>query len=85
MAKGPLTKKYDSKGYYATTGISSDLMISSKLAVRAMIDHLKLRYGLNRDEAYVLCSIVCDLKISEIVDKPNWIVSCYLPLSVFRH
>jgi acetamidase/formamidase len=24
-----------------------------------------------------------DLKISEIVDQPNWIVSSYLPLAIF--
>jgi acetamidase/formamidase len=25
-----------------------------------------------------------DLKISEIVDAPNWIVSAYLPLGIFK-
>ncbi len=34
-------------------------------------------------EAYVLASLVVDLKISEIVDRPNWIVSAYLPLAAF--
>jgi acetamidase/formamidase len=24
-----------------------------------------------------------DLKISEVVDAPNWIVSSYLPLAIF--
>ena len=28
-------------------------------------------------------SAAADLKISEIVDVPNWVVSCYLPISVF--
>ncbi|MBI4276979.1 MAG: hypothetical protein HY660_00860 [Armatimonadetes bacterium] len=32
----------------------------------------------------MLCGIVVDLKISEIVDAPNRIVSAYLPLSVCR-
>ena len=31
----------------------------------------------------VLASLVVDLKISEIVDQPNWIVSSYLPLAIF--
>ena len=30
-----------------------------------------------------LASLVVDLKISEIVDRPNWIVSSYLPLAIF--
>ncbi len=34
-------------------------------------------------EAYVLASLVVDLKISEIADRPNWIVSFYLPLAIF--
>ena len=34
-------------------------------------------------EAYVLASLVVGLKISEIVDRPNWIVSTYLPLATF--
>ena len=34
-------------------------------------------------EACVLASLVVDLKISEIVDRPNWIVSSYLPLAIF--
>jgi acetamidase/formamidase len=28
--------------------------------------------------------VAVDLKISEIVDAPNWIVSAYLPLSIFK-
>ena len=31
----------------------------------------------------MLCSVTADLKISEIVDAPNWIVSAYFPLSIF--
>ena len=84
ITSGPLTRKYDSKGYYATMGIARDLMSSAKIAVRNMIDYLTLNRGLTRDEAYVLCSVVADLKISELVDMPNFLVSCYMPLSVFR-
>jgi acetamidase/formamidase len=49
-----------------------------------MLDHLVRSYGLSRQEAYVLCSVAVDLKISEVVDAPNWIVSAYLPLVLFR-
>ena len=48
-----------------------------------MIAHLQASYGLSREDAYMLCSVAVDLKISEIVDAPNWIVSAYLPLSLF--
>jgi acetamidase/formamidase len=34
--------------------------------------------------AYMLCSVCADLRINEIVDIPNWVVSCYLPRIVFE-
>jgi acetamidase/formamidase len=80
---GPLTAKFDGRGYYATTGIGPDLMQGAKAAVRAMVDYLVRTYRLSRQDAYVLCSVATDLKISEIVDEPNWIVSAYLPLALF--
>ena len=40
-------------------------------------------YGLNPQEAYLLCSVAADLRISEIVDAPNWLVGLYLPRSIF--
>jgi acetamidase/formamidase len=81
---GPLRAGIDEAGYYATMGIGPDLMAASKDAVRAMIDHLGREYGIEPLDAYVLSSIVVDLKISEVVDQPNWVVSAYLPLSVFH-
>jgi acetamidase/formamidase len=83
LTPGPLTRKYDARGYYATTGIAPDLMQATQLAVRHLIDHLTATHHLTREEAYVLCSVAADLKISEVVDKPNWIVSCYLPRGLF--
>lgn len=78
-----LTSKHDGKGYYATTGIAPDLMEGARGAIRAMVKHLVDTYRLSREDAYVLCSVAVDLKISEVVDKPNWIVSAYLPLALF--
>jgi hypothetical protein len=49
-----------------------------------MIDHLTSEYNMTREQAYCLCGAAVDLKISEIVDAPNWIVSAYLPLSIFK-
>jgi acetamidase/formamidase len=49
-----------------------------------MIDHLTGTYGLSREDAYVLSSLVVDLKISELVDAGMWVVSAVLPLAIFR-
>ena len=77
----PLTKA-DSKGYFCTTAQGPDLFVNSQNALRYMIDWLEQNHGFSRSQAYCLCSVVADLKISEIVDAPNWVVSCYFPLSV---
>lgn len=84
ITSGPLTSKYDKGGYYATVGISNDLMEAAKKATSSLIDYVSGTWELERWEAYMLCSVVADLKISEIVDRPNYIVSAYLPLSIFE-
>ncbi|WP_458206068.1 acetamidase/formamidase family protein [Haladaptatus sp. NG-SE-30] len=73
----------DGDRMYATTGISDDLMDATKKAVRHMITHLHEQHELTRTEAYLLCSAIVDLKINEVVDKPNWVVSAYVPQSIF--
>jgi acetamidase/formamidase len=69
--------------WFATTAHGPDLFAASQQAVRYMIDHLVRERGLSREQAYILCSVTVDLKISEIVDAPNWIVSAFLPEGVF--
>ena len=52
-------------------------------AVRRMIDWLGREHGLAPIDAYLLCSVAVDLRISEIVDMPNVIVTAHCPLSIF--
>ena len=80
---GPFTPTGRDEPTYGTTGIGDDLMEASRAAVRSMIDHLQEEHGLDRSEAYILCSAAVDLKISEVVNAPNWVVSAYLPRSIF--
>src|SRR3954452_6580289 len=83
-AAGSLTRKVDHGAWYGTTGFGGDLYAAAQDATRAMIDHLTDRYGLSREDAYLLCSLVVDLKISEIVDAGVYIVSAVLPEAIFR-
>ncbi|HET8575723.1 MAG TPA: acetamidase/formamidase family protein [Methylomirabilota bacterium] len=69
--------------HFATTAHGPDLFAAAQQATRYMIEHLAAERGLSREEAYILCSVAADLKISEIVDTPNWIVSAFLPESIF--
>lgn len=82
--KGSLTRLTDSDGYYGTTGFSPDLMTASKKAIRYMTDYLSKKHGLSTQDAYCLCSATVDLKISAIVNTPNWLVSAFIPLSIFK-
>jgi acetamidase/formamidase len=65
----------------ATTGIGPDLMTATKDAVRALLHEIVSRTGLSADDAYLLASVAADLKISEVVDVPNWIVSAHLEMA----
>jgi len=71
------------QGYYHTTGTGPDLMENVKNAVRDMIDWLAVDQDVSLHEAYALCSVAGDLKISEVVDLPNWVVSMTLPRGIF--
>jgi acetamidase/formamidase len=81
---GPLTPRVDGGAFYGTTGVGPDLFVAAQDALRAMIDHLTANWPLSPEDAYVLSSLCVDLKISEIVDAGEYIVSAVLPLSVFR-
>ncbi|MEO9631267.1 MAG: acetamidase/formamidase family protein [Sulfitobacter sp.] len=81
---GPVTNHLDAKGYEVTTGIGPDLMTGARDAVSQMVDLLCATQGLAPEDAYMLVSTCGDLRISEIVDMPNWIVSFYFPRCVFE-
>ena len=79
------------KRFLATTGMSvhpdgtnesEDTTLSAKNALLSMIDLLVER-GWTRQQAYAICSVAVDLKISELVDVPNMVVSAFLPLDIF--
>ena len=79
---GPVTSHIDQLGYQITTGIGPDLMQAARDAVRQMVDWLCKDVQMSAVDAYMLASVAGDLRISEIVDMPNWVVSFYFPKSV---
>jgi len=77
--------------FFATTGISvtrdgvnhsEDITLAARNALLNMIDHLGER-GWTRQQAYAICSVAVDLKISQLVDAPNMLVSAFLPEDIF--
>ncbi len=81
---GPVTRHLDAKGYEVTTGVGESLMTAARDAVAAMIEFLSTSRNMAPEDAYMLVSACGDLRISEIVDKPNWIVSFYFPRCIFE-
>jgi hypothetical protein len=55
----------------------------ARAAVMRMIDEISAAQGMSAAEDYMLCSVCADLRISEVVDQPNWLVSFYFPKVVF--
>jgi len=77
--------------FFATTGISvtkdgenhaEDATLAARNALLNMIEHLTER-GWTRQQAYAICSVAVDLKISQLVDVPNMLVSAFLPEDIF--
>lgn len=81
---GLLSSRVNKGKWYGTTGVGPDLYLAAQDAVRAMVDYLSKVYRLSSQDAYVLASLCVDLKIAEIVDAGQYIVSALLPLAVFQ-
>ncbi len=69
---------------YDAASLAPALFEGARCAVRGMIELLTARHGLSAEQAYMLCSVCADLRISEIVDAPNWLVSLYFPRLVLE-
>ena len=50
-----------------------------------MIEHISKTYNMSWDEAYMLCSLIGDLKIAEVVDVPHMLVTMHIPKNVFKN
>jgi formamidase len=78
--------------FIATTGLPirddgtqecEDLTLAARNALLEMIELLGER-GFSREQAYVICSLAVDLRISNAVDLPNVCVSAILPEAIFE-
>jgi acetamidase/formamidase len=76
--------EHERSSYHVCTGVGPDLMECARDAVRATIGWLGENHDLDREEAYAVASVACDLRIHEVVDAPNWVVGCFIPQSIFE-
>jgi formamidase len=59
-----------------------NLTLACRNAVLNMLELLQER-GFSAEQAYVICSVAMDLRVSNVVDSPNYVVSALLPEIIF--
>ncbi len=75
--------RYLTKPFHVFIESHEDLREAARSAVRRAVAYLQDRLGLTRARALILCSVVLDLKISQLVNAPVSTVSAYLPEAIF--
>ncbi|MEM9963621.1 MAG: acetamidase/formamidase family protein [Pseudomonadota bacterium] len=63
--------------------LSEDLTLAARDALLKMIDHITRTRGLSREQAYILASVAVDLRVGQVVDVPNYVVTAVLNEGVF--
>ena len=56
--------------------------LSARHALLNLIEILT-KAGYTREQAYIIASVAVDLRLSRLVDVPNFTVSAFLPLDIF--
>lgn len=67
----------------ALENVAEDLTLATRDALLKMIDWIVREKKLTPEQAYVLAATTVDLRIGQLVDVPNFVVSAILPLDVF--
>jgi len=70
--------------YHGCTAHAPDLMEAARNATRHLIEWLCREAHLSAEDAYALSSVVAELRISQVVDAPNWTVTAWFPLMVLN-
>ena len=63
--------------------LSEDLTLAARDALIKMIAYIQREHGLDREQAYILASVAVDLRVGQVVDVPNYVVTAVLNLDVF--
>ncbi|KAK8090954.1 Formamidase [Apiospora phragmitis] len=68
---------------FMAVGVDADLHEATRKAVRGVLAWLGAEKGMERAEAYMLASMAGSLKLTEVVDMPNYVVGFGIPLGIF--
>lgn len=73
----------DSEKIKPLSQLSNDITLAARNSLLQMLDWLQETKGLGREEAFVVMSVACDLRIGNVVDVPNYVVSTICPMEIF--
>lgn len=73
----------DSAKIKPLTNLSNDVTLAARNSLINMLDWLKTTKGLTKEQAFVVTSVACDLRISNVVDVPNYAVTTICPMNIF--
>ncbi|MFT4728343.1 MAG: formamidase [Granulosicoccus sp.] len=73
----------DSEKIRPLTQLSNDITMAARNSLLQMLDWLQATKGLTREQAFVVTSVACDLRIGNVVDVPNYVVSTICPMEIF--
>jgi acetamidase/formamidase len=76
-------RRYLTKPFHAFIESAEDPREAARAVVRRAASYLQARLGLTRERAIILCSVVLDLKVSQMVNLPITTISGYLPEAIF--
>ncbi len=79
----PYTKYLESTKIENLENLSESLTLAARHALIQMIDYIVREHGLSREQAYILCSVAVDLRVGQVVDVPNYVITAVLNLDVF--
>ncbi len=65
------------------SNLSEDLTLAARDALIKMIAYIQRQYGLTAEQAYILASVAVDLRVGQVVDVPNYVVTAVLNEDVF--
>jgi acetamidase/formamidase len=69
--------------YRTFLGVGPDLYEAARQASLRAVDAVAAALELDAIGAYALLGTIAELRIHEIVDRPNWVVGCMVPSRVF--
>lgn len=73
----------DSEKLKPLTNLSNDITLAARNSLIQMLDWLTATKDLTREQAFVVTSVACDLRIGNVVDVPNYVVSTICPMEIF--